>query len=106
MKPKAELLRLIRPYRLLYVCYSAWAKVFLRSFCDNARIFIFIEHCSFPFLFDINTHMCLQMISGTTKMKFLMYSRSIIDSDIRKKIDGAAVATAGFYDAVAGQLYK
>lgn len=41
-----------------------------------------------------------------TKIKSLIYSRRIIDSDTRKKIDDVVVATAKFSDAVAEQLDK
>lgn len=44
--------------------------------------------------------------ASTTEIKSLIYSRGIISSATRKKIDGVAVATARFYDAVAGQLDK
>ncbi len=40
-------------------------------------------------------------MTSTTEIKSLIYSRRIIDSDTRKKIDGVAVATARFSDAVA-----
>ena len=43
---------------------------------------------------------------STTKIKSLIYSRRIIGSDTRKKIDGVVVATARFSDAVAEQLDK
>ena len=43
---------------------------------------------------------------STTKIKSLIHSCRIIVSDTRKKIDGVAVATARFSDAVAGQLDK
>ena len=44
--------------------------------------------------------------TSTMKIKSFIYSRRIIVSDTRKKIDGVAVATARFSDAVAGQLNK
>ncbi len=43
---------------------------------------------------------------STMKIKSLIYSRRIIVSDTRKKINGAAVTTARFSNAVAGQLNK
>ena len=45
-------------------------------------------------------------ITSTTKIKSLIYSRWIIDSDTRKKNDGVASATARFSDAVDEQLDK
>ncbi len=48
----------------------------------------------------------LFILASTTEIKSLIYSRWIIGSATRKKIDGVAVATARFSDTIAGQLDK
>lgn len=48
----------------------------------------------------------MHLKNSTTKIKSLIFSRRILASDTREKIDGVVVASARFSDAVVEQVDK